>query len=43
MLVLTRFASEPVECGDSVLRETATPESRIGIMAIGTGEIGVEP
>jgi len=40
ILVLTRAAAETVECSDAIDVDTMGPESRIGIMAIGTGEIG---
>lgn len=41
ILVLLRAAAAAVECGVSIESvETVAPESRIGIMAIGTGEIG---
>jgi hypothetical protein len=40
ILVLLRAAAETVECGGTIAVETEAPESRIGIMEIGTGEIG---
>jgi hypothetical protein len=40
ILVLTRAATETVECSDAIDVDTMGPENRIGIMAIGTGEIG---
>jgi hypothetical protein len=39
MLVLTRGTDEGVECSDAISLLTMGPESRIGIMAVGTGEV----
>ncbi|MDM7916447.1 MAG: hypothetical protein QUU85_14480 [Candidatus Eisenbacteria bacterium] len=40
ILVLLRSAAETAECDAAVALETEAPESRIGLMQIGTGEIG---
>lgn len=40
VLVLLRTVAETVECDATVAVATDLPESRIGIMCIGTGEIG---
>jgi hypothetical protein len=40
VLALARSAAEAVECADVIEVLTSAPESRIGIMAVGTGEVG---
>jgi hypothetical protein len=40
VLALLRMSSEAVGCTDGVVVTTAAPESRIGYMQIGTGQIG---